>query len=531
MTPGLRVGSLFAGYGGLEMGVTRVLGGEPAWFAEIDPAPSKVLAHHWPAVPNLGDITTVDWDTVPPVDVLTGGFPCQDVSHAGKRLGLKPGTRTGLWSHMAYAIDKLRPSLVVAENVRGLLSAEAGGDLEPCPWCVGNGEGSPLRALGAVLGDLADLGYDAQWHGVRASDAGAPHGRFRVFVYAWPTTDTDRVGHERARGARGRGARGRRGGPTDSGVTAPDTSSERHGRPTMGDRTRSVGHLDGEAPTAGDQRERAREVPRDRSPEVAAAADVQGREGTEPARGRHLPARGATPDTTSDRRHEGRTQPTRLERGPHAALSGHAAPADTDRVGHQRPRDTRGRWGGPTDNGGAPAPDTSGERHGRGVHPGNMGSVDGDHASEAWEREREREVPRDRSAETAPDAASARCGGGEEARTGGGDACAGTRCGEPQRGHPTPVRWGEYEPAIRRWETVTGRLAPAPTELGAKSATRLSPAFVEWMMGLPAGHVTAVPGLTRNDQLKALGNGVVPQQAALATRLWAATRTPTERTA
>jgi hypothetical protein len=92
----------------------------------------------------------------------TGGFPCQDVSHAGKRAGLRPDTRTGLWSQMAYAIDQLRPALVVAENVRGLLSAEAHSDLEPCPWCMGDGEGlSPLRALGAVLGDLADLGYDA----------------------------------------------------------------------------------------------------------------------------------------------------------------------------------------------------------------------------------------------------------------------------------------------------------------------------------------------------------------------------------
>lgn len=189
----LRIGAMFAGYGGLELGVATGLGvpTEVLWQCEVDPAPSAVLAHHHPGVPNLGDVTRVDWPTVPPVDVLTAGFPCQDVSHAGKRLGLRPGTRTGLWSHVALAIAVLRPTLVIAENVRGLLSARAAvdptaGDLEPCPGCVGEHPDSALRALGAVLGDLADLGYDARWSGLRAADAGAPHGRFRVFVTAWP---------------------------------------------------------------------------------------------------------------------------------------------------------------------------------------------------------------------------------------------------------------------------------------------------------------------------------------------------------
>lgn len=84
-------------------------------------------------------------------------------------------------------------------------------------------------------------------------------------------------------------------------------------------------------------------------------------------------------------------------------------------------------------------------------------------------------------------------------------------------GTPAELAWGPYEPAIRRWERLT-RPAPPPTEPGAKGQPRLSPRFCEWLMGLPAGHVTGVPGITRNDQLKALGNGVVPQQAALALR-------------
>ena len=181
----MRSGGLFAGYGGLDMAIAEVFGAEPAWFSEIDDAPSKILAHHWPAVPNLGDITQVDWDQVEPVDILGGGFPCQDVSAAGKRAGIRPGNRSGLWNHMAYAISKLRPRYVVVENVRGLLSAEAHSDVEPCPWCLGDGPGEPaLRALGAVLGDLAELGYDAQWCGLRAADVGAPHGRYRIFVLA-----------------------------------------------------------------------------------------------------------------------------------------------------------------------------------------------------------------------------------------------------------------------------------------------------------------------------------------------------------
>ena len=87
----LTYGELFAGYGGLGMGVQSVLGGEMTWCAEFDKAPSKILAHHWPDVPNLGDVTKVDWASVPKVDVITGGSPCQDLSHAGWLMGLPAG--------------------------------------------------------------------------------------------------------------------------------------------------------------------------------------------------------------------------------------------------------------------------------------------------------------------------------------------------------------------------------------------------------------------------------------------------------
>ena len=159
----LRIGSLFAGYGGLDLGLSMIIDAEPVWFVEFDKHPSAILAHHWPNVPNYGDVTAVDWDTVPPVDILTGGFPCQDVSHAGLRRGIKPGTRSGLWEHFAYAISILKPRLVVIENVAGLLSADAACDVEPCPWCLGDEPDGHMRALGAVLSDLAEAGFDAEW--------------------------------------------------------------------------------------------------------------------------------------------------------------------------------------------------------------------------------------------------------------------------------------------------------------------------------------------------------------------------------
>ena len=183
----LKIGSLFTGYGGLDMATQNVFGGDVVWFCDNDSASTKLLAHHFPDVPNLGDIRTVNWDTVEPIDILTGGFPCQDISLAGNLIGLAAESRSGLWSQFAVAINVLKPKWVIIENVRGILSASAVCDLEWCPWCVGAtaDEQPVLRALGAVLGDLATIGYDAEWTSVRASDIGAPHGRDRIFVLAY----------------------------------------------------------------------------------------------------------------------------------------------------------------------------------------------------------------------------------------------------------------------------------------------------------------------------------------------------------
>lgn len=219
---------LFEGIGGLTTGIQMVLpNARLIAYAEYEPpdkkgkpstqAPARLLAHRHPGIPNLGDVTTVDWaEWRGRVKVASGGFPCQDVSHAGLREGLSTGTRSGLWYEFARFIAEVRPDLVVIENVPGLRTARAGdkreiaddettGDLESDDGTMGLGERDDrpvLRAFGAVQGDLAELGYASRWTSVRASDVGAPHRRERVFILAWPSTpDPD-------------GGRGRRGTAT-----------------------------------------------------------------------------------------------------------------------------------------------------------------------------------------------------------------------------------------------------------------------------------------------------------------------------
>ncbi len=343
--PRLKIGSLFSGYGGLDLAVEHVFNAETVWFSELNEPVAAVFSRHWPGVPNLGDITTIDWHEVEAVDILIGGFPCQDVSTVGKRAGLAPGTRSGLWAHMAEAIDALQPEWVVIENVRGLLSSPATrpptegdpheprnpGDatlreLEPDPWHLGDHATRPLRALGAVLGDLADLRLDARWIGLPASLVGAPHHRLRIFILSHRTL----------------------------------------------------------------------------------------------------------PHPTRDRLHTGR-------------------------------RDTR--------------PGTGKTRDDRAVAP--------DHRLRAprtgWLAEQEARV---------------------------GDAVV------PDR--RAVQRWGRYAGAIARWEHITGRPAPAPALLNDADGPRPAPAFVEWLMGLPIGWVTDAGELTQNQQITALGNGVLPLQAASA---------------
>ncbi|MHB1509120.1 MAG: DNA cytosine methyltransferase [Acidimicrobiales bacterium] len=164
MSNHLATGSLFSGVGGLEKGLEASGLGNVVWQSEIDPAASSVLAKHW-GCPNLGDVTQVDWSKVEPVDVLCGGFPCQPASQAGARHGRSDDR--WLWPEFARAIASLRPRLVIAENVPGLLGVDGG------------------AAFGEVLGDLARLGYTATWGLLSAFDLGACHRRDRLFIAAF----------------------------------------------------------------------------------------------------------------------------------------------------------------------------------------------------------------------------------------------------------------------------------------------------------------------------------------------------------
>lgn len=416
----LRIGSLFTGTGALDLAVMDVYDAEVVWHSQYEPPDkngkedlnqyaAKILARHWPNVPNLGDITKVDWQAVldeyGPIDILTGGFPCQDVSSAGRRAGLTADSRSGLWAHMAHAIHELNPRLVIIENVEGLLSAPAASDMEPCAYCVGDGHSGPLlRACGAVLGDLATLGLDAEWGRYGADEVGAPHRRRRIIIRAWPAVQNAHLESWDQRR-----------------VAAPGQAESRWARSDAGRRG------------------------------GASAADA-GRLGLEVG--------GVEPD-----RHElpaverGRREPS----------------ADTDGVESER----------------------------RGV-AGVLGSQATTQLGEGDQRERAGHAARD-SREAPADA----------------DGFGRREDVLQLRPGQSDLDWGDYGPAVRRWERILGRRAPWPTDL----LGRLSPVFTEWLMGLPDGWVTCTPGpesmsdgALRNAMLRALGNGVVRHQAAYALR-------------
>lgn len=158
----LRVGSLFSGIGGFELGFEMTGHFETVWQVESDDYARKILERHWPSVPRHDDVRTFpqsgsDWSC----DVILGGFPCQDISLAGKGVGID-GEQSGLFFELARIVRELGPTFVVLENVTALL----------------------YRGMGVVLGTMADLGYDATWHCIPAAAVGAPHRRDRLFIIA-----------------------------------------------------------------------------------------------------------------------------------------------------------------------------------------------------------------------------------------------------------------------------------------------------------------------------------------------------------
>jgi DNA (cytosine-5)-methyltransferase 1 len=526
------------------MAVEEVFGGQVIWQSEIDKAASKVLAYRFPCAPNLGDITAVDWSTVETPDILCGGFPCQDVSAAGKRAGIKDGTRSGLWSVFADIIDILRPPIVIIENVRGPLSAKAHRNLESDRATMGDGTDGPvLRAAGAVLGDLADLGYDAAWTTLAAGDVGAPHRRERVFIIAWDSTGSTGWSDRSTQAQRGvkrelsgtaSDAVTQSGGTpvgfntggassAQAGAHSSDRSGDHRGERADVDRIGYIGHRDRygvpyasnaellPTPAAGNFNDGE-----DAQQWLARQAAVKERLNN--GNGMGMPLAIAvqllpTPNAGlgEHRRDNGQDPDKRRAQGRQVSLADAVCylPGQQPEVADllPTPNASDGTGGGqhPDKREGhsrqlidtvlaLPLLQTPQARDAKGL-PG-QGFNEGNLLSQVIE-----------VTPSEDDGWCEQCFVDYESAT--------YVCDE--YGYPSS-QWGKYEPAIRRWESLT-RPAPAPTERNKNGNPRLSAAFSEWLMGWPAGWVTDPDiGISRNDQLRIVGNGVCPQQAAAALR-------------
>ncbi|MEU0213581.1 DNA cytosine methyltransferase [Streptomyces sp. NPDC006265] len=423
---------LCAGFGGLEIAVEELTGERVAYMAEIDRYAAQILAHHHPDIPNLGDITTIDWtELIGLVDVICAGFPCTDISNAGHRKGID-GEKSRVWYNVAEAIRVLRPRLVFLENVSAIAR----------------------RGLDRVLGDLAAIGYDARWMCFRASEVGAAHHRDRWFCVAFPSADAPGAGLE---GGDGQPARedepaAERGGssPSSRAPASPDASDADGIEPQRRRVLGLVGGTPAEEPGQEDQRQRS--------------GDAVGDCGEAPA------------DPEGQRWSEGGAEPTGQRGKLHALAGGRSASAaDTYRWGQQE----HGKPQAGRDTLREPSPPHA---HGCCTPP-------------------------------PPDAHSVRRQGrrGTRPQLDWGDEPAHPR-------HSPSEWWGEYAPAIHRWESIIGVPAPYPTEVGPRGGRRLTAVFAEWLMGIP-GRVTFVPGISRSQQLHKVGNGVVPHQAYTAYRL------------
>lgn len=603
-------GALFEGYGGTSMSAAAALNVEldTRWYSEIKPASIALLDKRLPGVENLGDIKEIGFDQVEKVDVLTGSWPCQPHSSAGKRLGL--ADPRALWPDVCRAIEQVRPLLFMGENVARITT---------------NGE------LRRVVRTLAEIGYVGAWRCITAASVGAPHKRDRCFIVAIDADATRDGWAERW----SRAARVVRGSNAALGGGRSPADSERAG---VRDESGWGGGPDGTGP---------------------GIADDDGAEGSfrpEPHAARIVRALLPTPTERlgSGKRGLGSAENgrKRLESGrrnlddPIAAhcLDGAVPAADAGDAGSLLPTPTArdgGRGAGYGDQPGRPLSETihrllptptqnmktgagdsgrdgglnlqtaatrllptpiagdaksarndtqndgAGSKRGNPVYSGGFaenGHDDGsaaesgpdevvrdvrgtddaaaiqraargpDQVSESSEllagvREYEAGSGEVRAALAGTQAAEADvrglCDDDEPARAPQGQEPGKQRTGEPgdavrdvspdaalAGGSSGPscgcAAWGQYGPAIHRWELILGRPAPAPTQLSTRKpyGPQLSPRAVEFMMGVPEGWVTNAGDLTprglapaeRNAQLSLLGDGVCPPQGEAAFR-------------
>lgn len=510
------LGGICVGYGGLEMAIEQLLPVRHAWHVEFDEAASKVLKAHWPEVPNYGDVTKVDWARVEPVDVFGGGVPCQGWSLAGKQLGADDDR--DLWPVRKFekdgisprrgaldAIRALRPRLVVIENVRGLLTHRNGQD------------------FATILADLDDLGYTVSWTVIGACMVGACHHRHRVFIAATlietPLPVSDPVAHRSAEGWTPAqfvlfGDAGSVNWPASgftSGGTAWELPVETCGidgsaspTPKAND-TGTPGRKASEGwrpplsevllnvfptPTAnlGDERRGSPSLAvasrrfglgrRNLDDAVAmlptpVARDVKGaniRNADSCLHGALLPTPTATPYGNNQSYSAGAAVRPSLE----ALVQMLPTPTVADSRGTRNATAGRSETASATVNTGWTLSDV--------VYDGQIQSL----------------LPTPRASD------------GEK----GGPNQGGSSGDVMLPAAVQPERFGKYAAAVHRHEHAYGLAAPDPTEPGRNGKPRLSPAFPEFMQGLPPGWLTDV--VARKDALKLAGNGVNPRQAAYA---------------
>ena len=418
----MRVGSLFTGYGGLDLAV----GGDLAWYAEIEPAACQVLAHHYPGVPNLGDITAINWAEVEPVDVITGGYPCQPFSHAGNRKG--KNDERHLWPYVLTAIRAIRPSYAILENVSGHITL----------------------GFADVLADLAEIGWSCEWGTFRASDVGAPHRRERIFIIAGNPDNDGQFAAERGRSLR-----------------EGQASWRPHEAEIIREFARRSDSLTAHASESGLQGHGLGGTSRARASEPSAsnthvAHSSRGAGGKGQGWGVSESER-----ATGLATHTGAPAPDPLDNGLQHA---------SERMDTRQGQSATARHSTPTTN-------TSGERHGRGERPAIMERVGSTAESSRRQTSTARQKLRAGSAGNAADTDSA----SSQTRLGRQGQRDTGRLQSVERGGS--VDWRKYTPAIRRWESVLGRTAPDPVVI-RNDKRRLNPQFVEWMMGLPDGWVT-----------------------------------------
>ncbi len=215
-------GSLFAGIGGFDLGFERA-GMKTIWQVEIDEYCRRVLARHFPNAERFNDVRGCGANNLKWVDIICGGFPCQDISIANsKRTGLA-GERSGLWSEYARIISELRPRFVVVENVAALLIPADDREIAP---------------IATILGDLAALGYDAEWDCIPACAVGAPHLRERIWIVAYPQCQ----GLEGMRLSRVVLTDAPKGEIRDARLSPSDTVRKRNGIPNYMDRIHALGN-------------------------------------------------------------------------------------------------------------------------------------------------------------------------------------------------------------------------------------------------------------------------------------------------